>query len=488
MSSKLNVGEDLTKCYYGDITDKEERHKYNFKNLEYQLQSSYNNFLTDFDNAAYFQQFYKDLYVITFGILETTKQWVRQDLNHFDIAHVYSTKLIERILGNLWRSRVNEGEDKFSWCSYIRLNIRDTIYGEFITRHPERNISLDDLVEVFESTMQGVDSADTVSNVNQDFSEFVNLESSKLIETESYDKNLAVSCTKFLILLFGEDKYYSLVSKLLSLKVKNYDDMKDKELRSFTKISLVLFKRLFEDYNLNNISLSKVDKVFNSSLFLASIMSSNLDKSLFVSLDLSNLYRLSMACGGKKVRIPKLKEIEYLISTAKISYDVLSSNLEDTSKLNKIRDKIRKEFDIYVRSDMLSKNVHNILKYLSTNITDSCADDDPIIKSLVTLSSRSDTIINKILDKLETSIDNVNDNEDLVSIYKEMMGNLTLSLNLMTNIRNLFESEFTKNFRVTKDLTGNVTNVEANGSTDDVEVPLDSVSIKVKAGRGRPRN
>jgi hypothetical protein len=184
--------------------------------------------------------------------------------------------------------------------------------------------------------------------------------------------------------------------------------------------------------------------VFNSSLYLASILSSDKDKRLYVSLDLANLYRLALAYGGETIKVPTIDDLEELVSTAKVSYEILSSNLEDLTKIRRIRDKVRDDYDVFVRFDKLSKNVKGVFRYLSTEISDPSVTDNSLVESLLTLSTRSDQIINRILDKIEFTISTVEDNDELIRVYKEMVDNLNLSLNLMTNIKNLMESRFKK--------------------------------------------
>lgn len=427
-------------CDYNSILRKGKgKYKYNFKSLEYKVQQSYDKFLEDFRSTENFQRLYEDLFIISHGILETTSAWVNKtDLVAIDTAHEYSIKLIERILEGKWRARVNEGEDKFGWVPYIRLNIRDTIYGKFSNPNPERFISLDDVKEIIK-----LHSTDSEGPTPVQHPALVDDESFHLCEMEASNSQLAAQCSKFLKLMFGDDRYYILSSKLLSLKVKNYNDIQDDDLRLFVKTSLVLFKRLYESYNLNNVTATKVDKVFNSSLYLASILSSDKDKRLYVSLDLTNLYRLALAHGGETLKVPTMDELDELVSTAKVSYEILSSNLNDLSKIKRIRDKVRDDYDVFVRFDKISDNVKSVFRYLATEVSDSSSvTDNTLIGSLLSLSTRSDQIINKILDRLENCIDTVEDSGELIKVYKEMIDNLNLSLNLMTNVKNLMETKF----------------------------------------------
>lgn len=430
---------DRRECDYTSIIRKGKgKYKYDFKSLEYRVQKSYDRFVLDFTNTENFQRLYEDIFVITHGILETTPVWVKKDnLNAVDVAHEYSTTLIERILEGRWKAKVNPGEDKFGWVPYIRLNVRDTIYKKFSPQNPERYVSLDEMKEIIKE--QNTDPEESVGVQHPALEDH---EIFHQCQMEVNNNQLASQCSKFLKLLFG-DRYYTLSSKLLSLKAESYDDIQDQDLRLFVKTALVLFKRLYESYNLSKISSTRVDKVFNSSLYLASILSSDKDKRLYVSLDLANLYRLALAHGGENLKVPTMEELDELVSTAKVSYEILSSNLNDLTRIKRIRDKVRDDYDVFVRFDKLSENVKGVFRYLSTEITDpSVNNDNSLVDSLLTLSSRSDQIINKILDRIESTINNVEDSGELIKVYKEMVDNLNLSLNLMTNIKNLMESRF----------------------------------------------
>jgi len=438
----LNLERENTReCDYASIIRKGKgKYKYDFKSLEYKVQQSYDKFITNLKDSESFRELYQDLFVIAHGIMETTQMWVsKENLIAVDVAHEYATGLIERILEGKWRANVNLGEDKFGWVPYIRLNIRDTVYRKFSVQNPERYISLDDIKEIIKE--HNTDSEE--SNPLQ-HPALVDVEAYNLTETETNNNQLASQCSKFLKLLFGENRYYTLSSKLLSIKAESYDDIQDNDLHLFVKTAVVLFKRLFESYNLSKLNYTRVDKVFNSSLYLASILSSDKDKRLYVSLDLANLYRLALSYGGEELTVPTVEELDELVSTARVSYEILSSNLDDLTRIKRIRDKVRDDYNVFVRFDKLSENVKGVFRYLSTEIMDPAVMENTLVDSLLTISTRSDQIINKILDRLENTLDNVENNDELIKVYKEMINNLNLSLNLMTNIKNLMESRFSK--------------------------------------------
>lgn len=428
---------ELEAVDYSSIIRKRGKYRYNFKSMEYSLQSSYNSFYEDFSNQANFAQFYTDLYNITFGIVETTEIWnTHPNIDPHEVAHEYATLLIERIIERRWAARVNQGEDKFAWVPYIKLNIRDTVYRKIKPPHSDRCVTIDDLKEVLK---------DHISSDGDDHHlehpALVDLDSFHKTEVDTGKKQLAERCSAFLKLMYGE-RYYILSSKMLSLKVDDYSTIEDEELKLFTQTSLVLFKRLWETYDLSKVNYSSVDKVFNSSLYLASILASDQDKRLYVSLDLSNLYRLSLAYGGETLVVPTMNELEELISTARVSYEILSSNLEDAQNLQKLRNKVRDDYSVSIRADKLQSNVRHVFEYLSTGIAEQTSKESgDLITSLMTLSSRSSQIVDRILDKMETALEETENNTELLKLYKEMLNNLNLSMNLMTNIRVLMDGQ-----------------------------------------------
>lgn len=427
---------ELSEFDYTSIIKKRGRYRYNFKAMEYSLQASYDIFLEDFSNQASFSQIYTDLYNITFGIVETTEIWnTHPNIEPHEVAHEYATLLIERILEGRWRARVNQGEDKFSWVPYIKLNIRDTVYRKIKPPRSERHVTLDDISEVLKNSIN-CESDDHLTHPA-----LIDLDAFHQTELETGKRQLADRCSAFLKLMYG-DKYYILASKMLSLKTNDYSTIEDEELRLFTQTSLVLFKRLWESYDLSKVNHSSIDKVFNSSLYLASILASDQDKRLYVSLDLSNLYRLSLSYGGETLRVPTIDELEELISTAKVSYEILSSDLEDAQSLQKIRNKVRDDYSVSIRTDKLQSNVRHVFEYLSTGISDNTTNEgSDMISSLMTLSNRSNQIVDKILDKLERALEETEDNTELLKLYKEMLNNLNISMNLMTNIKMLMDSQ-----------------------------------------------
>lgn len=404
--------------------DTNKRYRFNFRKLELALQASYNTFIEDTTNEKAFVQLFYDIKNIAFGILKIGKVWVNYDLDYDMVAYEYATHLIERIITGKFAANPEkyDADNKFGWHNYIRLNMRDIITRKF-PRANENEVSLDELKELF----------DECEFLN---SALVDQEAYRSIERETNVKAIAYRCARYLKMLFG-DKYYILSSKLLSTEVGNINEITDPELLEFTKVSLVLFKRLYEYYRLLDTSINGVDKVFNSTLYLASILTNEADQRLYVSLDLSNLYRLAMSYGGETIRVPTVEELEELIGTARISYKILSHNLTDKKKVKKLRNQIREEWGISVRLDKLNANVRNLFKYLATEINDPTGDDIPMLKSLTILTNRSDEIMTKLLDKIDRAVDITDDKTEMMELYRSLINNLNVSFNMVTNICNM---------------------------------------------------
>ena len=409
------------------------KHRFNFRELELKLQTSYNEFIKDFNNQENFSNIFYDVKNLAFGILTVGKIWVNYEVDYDSVAYEYSTHLIERIITGKFVVNPDryDKDNKFGWHNYIRLNIRDIIGRKFASPDNTSNISIDELKEVYEDV------------ANHD-AHLVDSDICDEIEIETHNKFVASKCSKYLKMIYG-DRYYILTSKFLSLEVYNVDDITDEELKEFVKISLVLFKRLYESYNLTDVCISNVRKVFNSTLYLASILSNEEDKRLYISLDLANLYRLALSNGGETIRVPTVEELDELIGTAKISYEILAANLSDKKKIRKLRDRVREDYGVFVRFDKLNANVRNLFMYMSSEINEGGPiDDTPMIKSLITLTNRSDAIINNLLDKIERSVSEIEDKDELIAIYREMINNLMLSCNMVTNIRNMASSVYSK--------------------------------------------
>jgi len=373
-----------------------------FIKLENNLRKAYGQY-----NKQRSQKRFAALYIaineLAYKTLMTTRSWNKFNVDMEEVSLTYTLYLIDRIVTNKFIPKAYYNNN-FPWTRYIRLNVRNVLYG--MVKFPKTEEITDSLKETLP--------------------EFISTEEDELITN-----TLVTKFVLYMKMFYGE-RFYELANLLLSSKVDKIIAIKDPELRMFSKTALIIHKRIYEYYDSSVIG-SNMSNVLNSTLYLATLLSSEKDSRLFMSLDITNLYRLSLMFGGEVIKIPYLYELEELVATARITYEMFMST-HDTS-LKEAAKKVKDNFSVHIRSDTLNKNVKKLLEYLHTNIIDKPSVDLPLVDSLSALSNGSLEVVEASMHRLLDEISKSKDPDKIMKIYTEAVNTMTRATSVMDKIK-----------------------------------------------------
>ena len=308
------------------------------------------------------------------------------------MAYEYSVYLYQRIVEGRFVLPDLEGRKKFAWHQYIQLNLLHTIHQNLDDLDTREELSIEDL--------------NCIVNFD-DIKEYLKIEND-----EGKDDSLRIQIKReeaehlldLLASFYSKDdieRYLVLVNSLSKPRWKNIDGLDE-----FIKLLTVVYKRLYEqvDLPLDNPDL---DSILRSTLFLASILSSGLDRRLFVSLDLWNLCRLAILCG-----------VEDLVASAFTVWKAI----KDQKDLDITKQEVKK-FIFHntrlTRLDSYLKNMGKFLSFIPEKDTKS-KDKEPVIKLLLSIITSLSIVSQKTLEEVERLASSEDNLPRLVSIYKEL--------------------------------------------------------------------
>lgn len=160
-------------------------------------------------------------------------------------------------------------------------------------------------------------------------------------------------------------------------------------------------------------------------LFLKKLMSKEIDKTLYESLDFNSLVRLSLVSGGKTIAIPTYDRVEGLLASAYYSYLVIIERMDKHNAYGQVKKELGIEVDKQVISEDLSKICLIFSKEVNTINSDISNMFDNILKLIKTFQV-----------KLDKSLDKIEDNEQLLKLYNDMnISFLTLTRALSQGVK-----------------------------------------------------
>ena len=407
--------------------------------LEYKIQEVYDLYLTD--KEKYAEPLFLAVKNLTYAVLRSSKRWISNNRSRItyeelkpqyeEIAYEYAVYLLERMMSGRFlptrehkEGHVGEKRDKFAWQSYININLRHIINSKFVRGMLSTDnmfISIDEMKEFYDDD----DFLDEFKDPE--------LSSDQRAEKKTAHHEMTDCLSGFLKLLY-KDRYYVLVSQLLCVDGP-IEMIKDEELKNFCKISSVLIKRVYESYQIPTGLSFDIDDVLSSTLFLASIMSSNHDRRLYTALDFENLYRLSVAFGGETIKVPRVSELEALVAGSKSTLELLN-NAEPT--IRKTCYAVKKAYKFDSKIDRIENSVRNTVNYICIGMSDSVSVRPPIIKALIDYTTRSEEAMDIAFDKFKDKVDmGLISSKELLESYQLAMGEMARSFKMLERIKAL---------------------------------------------------
>jgi len=378
---------------------------YNLTELETRLQEAYDSYKQRPDSSESKTELFLSIKELAFAILDiqskrkTRFAQIDKDL----MAYEYSVYLYQRIVEGKFVLPDLEGREKFAWHQYIQLNLLHIIYQDLDDLDTREELSVEDI--------------NCIVNFN-DIEEHLKLE-----DDEGKDDSLRIQIKReeaehlldLLASFYSKDdieRYLVLVNSLSKPRWKNVDGLDE-----FIKLLTIIYKRLYEQVELP-LDDPDLDSILKSTLFLASILSSGLDRRLFVSLDLWNLCRLAILCGGEKIEIPTIQEVEDLVASAFTVWKAI----KDQKDLDITKQEVKKFIFRSTRLTRLDNYLRNMSKFLSfvPEEDTKSKDKEPVIKLLLSIITSLSIVSQKTLEEVERLASSEDNLPRLVSIYKEL--------------------------------------------------------------------
>ena len=231
-----------------------------------------------------------------------------------DTAREYAIYLASR----LWDGSLGEID---AWDSYITHNIK-----EILNCNVQRLVSLDDISDFLSSI--SYDDSHLYSDIEGTFVSMM-----RFLYSESEIKRVlpfAVSCIR------------SQGRKLL-----DSDDVPD-DIKNFTKVSLVVAHKLLREKKEEKDRAVAVEDIppalFKSTFLLAGLSSKY--KELCLALSYHDLVRLAIIAGGRKLKIPTLKELDTLTTASECLWMEISSKKGRRKITSIVKDEFDYDYDV----------------------------------------------------------------------------------------------------------------------------------------------
>jgi len=423
---------------------------FDFVELERKLQSAYDNYIANTESKKCKEVLFLAIQELTRAIVEVEGRKAQRDDPFRDVdkeylVYEYSLYLFQRIVEGRFVLPDLKGRDKFAWTAYIRINLQHilwTLYREQPREVPFKDIAilLGDLIAEREQV--------TVSSLLDEFS-VLDVEAGKFyytieenddgVELRVYREDLLVKLANILKTFYSEAEIRKYLSLLISLPKSKWRE--DKELYKFVGILTALYKRYFEEYSIKKLQEVDIDSVLRSTLFLATILSSDIDNRLFVGLDLQNLYRLAVLCGGESIIVPTVEEIEDLVAAAYVVWRMLreGESVEDA------RVKCRNKLSLRANPVRVDKYIKSLSKFLSVNFRETGSEQNlTVIGMLLAVITSLHKTTQQVLEEIEKATESERDIRKLVEVYKELSSMLQTVQDSVINMRKLIHDKTKK--------------------------------------------
>jgi len=406
--------------------------RYDIVSLEDSLQQAYDQYVANPNDPDTRTRLFTALRDLTKAIVEVEgRKHKRRDpyagIDKDRLAYEYAVCMFRRIVEGRFVLPDLQGRSKFAWTPYIKLSIRHILWTEF-GREEEREVPFGDLGVILKSCYVEGRSASILSlleevtgwdGVRDEF--FYTTESGEGGEAEVrfYKKEVVEALKNVLDLLYGEEKVKEYLRCLITLPQSEWKKVEGMD--EFVSVFAVLYKRMFEDLRIKPCSVD-VDMVLRSTLFLASILSSKKpDRKLFISLDLKNLYRLSMVCGGRRVYIPTVEELEDLIASVYVVWRMLKEKVG----LKAAKREAKEKFKFQSRLLRVDKYVEALSRFLSLNLErkemeEESEESKSVVNLLLSVVISLHKAIEQTLESVKRVVTEEKDVKKLVEIYGEL--------------------------------------------------------------------
>ncbi|RLA66556.1 MAG: hypothetical protein DRQ88_05875 [Epsilonproteobacteria bacterium] len=266
--------------------------------LENSLRATYADFLKE-ETEATKSALFLSIKSLAYSCLAVRRDYKKISMNREEVSYDYGVHLFTRIIKG-WRAVAHDGNN-FPWQVYIGLNIRNIVF-------PPIRVNREVLF----------------SNYDEILKEATDVEPSPEVLLQTYEVANKLMISLQLFFSSAEIKrLYPIAREYIPQFLAN--NKMPEDIRHFLSILSGCLRRVVEDNNFNFLftpAFNSINEaVFSSvktSFFLSTLGSDFLryPQELFLSLDMSSLIRLSLACGGQEIKIPPFKELNDILAVS----------------------------------------------------------------------------------------------------------------------------------------------------------------------------
>lgn len=310
----------------------------NLIGLEKNLNDCYFNYIKK-DSPSSRDSLFMAIRNIAYNIATYDKNTKRYNLEIDEVSNEYALRLFERIVVNGFRFKTDTGRIPFS--AYIRINIKDVIISDgknnsYLQLHGDMETLYDQIV------------SGSVESSSDFFSK----------------SHLSNKIYNGLMIFYKEKDIKRHLNLALDIIYRNkhqpipYEKLPS-DIRDFCVVLLSLSKRITDEFNINNIERTDIKKALESSIrssvFLASVTESDaFPRELLLSLDLESLYRICTVSGGRKIKIPTIRQLDTIVGTV----SSVSEYIIDGKDYQGTLAKSKKDLDLVFSANM---NMHQFI-------------------------------------------------------------------------------------------------------------------------------
>lgn len=335
----------------------------NLTELEKNLNDSYSSFIKK-DSSTSRDSLFMGIRNLAQGIAQVDRADKRYNLELDEIGNEYALRLFERIVIGGFRFQTDTGRVPFT--SYVRLNIKDVLISDgksdsYLQLHG-------DMETLYDQVVKG-----EVESGSDRFS--------KSYVSDKIYKGLQVFYKK------AEIKKHLNLALDVIYRNKHQPiphDALPVSLRDFTIVLLSIAKRISYESEINYMDRTDVKKALEtsvrSSVFIAAVTNADaFPKELLLSLDLESLYRLCTVSGGRKIKVPTLRQLDTIVG----AINSVSDYIIDGKPYQESLAKSKKSFDLVFSS---KTNMHHFIsKAIDVlDLKETEYSHEPLIKVLAT--------------------------------------------------------------------------------------------------------
>lgn len=335
----------------------------NLRELEESLNSSYSGYLKK-DNSSTRDSLFMSIRNLAVGIATVEKAPKKYNMELDEIGNEYALRLFERIVVSGFRFHTETGRVPFT--QYVRLNLKDVLISDFRNNHLQLHPDMEVLCD--QVSMGRVDT-------NPDrFS-------------KSY---VAEKIYRGLLLFYKKNEVKKYLNLALDVVYRNKHqpiphDKLPRDLRDFTIVLISVAKRMAYESEISYMDgHTDVKKAMassiRSSVFIASVTQAEaFPRELLLSLDLESLYRLCTVSGGRKIKVPTLRQLDTIVG----AIGGVSDYIMEGKPYQETLKKSKTDLDLVFSS---KTNMHHFIsKAIETfDLKDGEVSQEPLIKVLST--------------------------------------------------------------------------------------------------------